>query len=395
MKPVFPAQTGTGTEPLSCGIDPGRYKIQVALLSPSRVHCNQSFPISASTVKALHKLLPPQTPLIAEGFGTAGRLFFLELTRARIPCFELNPQLGKHLRILENEGRTDARDAESCAKAAFFFSRLSPLEFREEQETLFLLVRRYLRLRDERVAHLNTLHALLSESYGSLYRSLGTKVNPRTTQGRAFFARYPSINALLGSRLKRKALEAFFPPEKAADLLRESAPWEARTYLSALEEDIRALLESVERESAALSSLRQQMEKLVLSHPQGHYLLSIPGCGCVSAAILLCVIRDIKRFPSESHFAGYCGLGKVTNQSGEGKSVQKRKMYHRLLQGAFHDLAFASLRSSPLAKTYYQKKRRQGRTHRQALMALARYYCRIVYSLLRQERPYVAERAAG
>jgi hypothetical protein len=46
--------------------------------------------------------------VFVEGFGTTGRLFFLELAQEGYSFFELNPQLGKSPRFLVREGRTSS-----------------------------------------------------------------------------------------------------------------------------------------------------------------------------------------------------------------------------------------------------------------------------------------------
>ncbi|WP_369017716.1 hypothetical protein QBE54_08200 [Thermatribacter velox] len=92
-------------ELLAWGIDPGRYAIQLALRSPSQVYCNLSLPISAKGIATFRELVPSSAEVVVEGFGTTGRLFFLELAQEGYSFFELNPRLGKHLRFLVREGR--------------------------------------------------------------------------------------------------------------------------------------------------------------------------------------------------------------------------------------------------------------------------------------------------
>jgi transposase len=376
-------------ELLACGIDPGRYAIQLALRSPSQVYCNLSLPISAKGIATFRELVPSSAEAIIEGFGTTGRLFFLELAQEGYSFFELNPRLGKHLRFLVREGRTDASDAESIAQAPFLSLRCSPLSFSEEGETLFILVRYYHRIRKDHTIHMNRLHRLLSEAYGSIYPTLRQVFHLTSQRGREFFRNYPSSNAL--SREGKKALVPFLSEKRMEFILSNCPIWHSTGYLRILEREIRFLLACLEEEEHHLKEILQEIKIRLQKHPEGQILLSIPGCGVVTAATLLAFIRDIHRFPTESHFAGYCGLGKVVNQSGEECWNQKRTMYHRILRGIFFQIAFASLRVSSLSRTYYQKKRREGKTHRQAILALARYYARIIYTLLSQHRLYMDE----
>lgn len=42
----------------------------------------------------------------------------------------------------------------------------------------------------------------------------------------------------------------------------------------------------------------------------------------------------------------------------------------------------------PESQRYYEKKRREGKTHNQAIRALGRHLCRVMYRMLKQKRPY-------
>jgi len=41
-----------------------------------------------------------------------------------------------------------------------------------------------------------------------------------------------------------------------------------------------------------------------------------------------------------------------------------------------------------MARNYYEKKRREGKTHRKALLCLARQYVKIVYAVLRKKTKF-------
>ena len=129
-------------EKAAAGIDPARYSIQIALLSPSKEHYNTTFPVCANTVEELENILPKDIPVVAEGFGTTSRIFFpLDLSQKGYTLWELNPALGKHLRILEKEAHTDSLDARSIARAGLYFpDRLSPICLKEEREALTSLL---------------------------------------------------------------------------------------------------------------------------------------------------------------------------------------------------------------------------------------------------------------
>jgi len=42
----------------------------------------------------------------------------------------------------------------------------------------------------------------------------------------------------------------------------------------------------------------------------------------------------------------------------------------------------------PESQQYYEKKRAEGKSHNQAIRALGRHLCRVIYKLLKEERDY-------
>jgi hypothetical protein len=53
--------------------------------------------------------------------------------------------------------------------------------------------------------------------------------------------------------------------------------------------------------------------------------------------------------------------------------------------------AFASL-SDPVSRTYYDKKRAEGKKHNAALICLARRRSDVIYAVLRDKQPYQPDR---
>jgi 50S ribosomal subunit-associated GTPase HflX len=43
----------------------------------------------------------------------------------------------------------------------------------------------------------------------------------------------------------------------------------------------------------------------------------------------------------------------------------------------------------PEARTYYEKKRREGKDHHQAMRSLARYLVKIIWAMAKNDRPYI------
>ena len=48
----------------------------------------------------------------------------------------------------------------------------------------------------------------------------------------------------------------------------------------------------------------------------------------------------------------------------------------------------------PESQRYYEKKRAEGKTHNQAIRALGRHLCRVLYHMLKNPRPYQSRSTA-
>jgi transposase len=90
-------------------------------------------------------------------------------------------------------------------------------------------------------------------------------------------------------------------------------------------------------------------------------------------------LGDISRFSKDSKMAAYCGLAPARFQSGRINTYSKPTRYSRVLKKAFVWLAMTRIKRDLPSRKYYQRKRRQGMAHWQALLRLARQLCKIVY----------------
>lgn len=306
-------------EKVAAGIDPARYSIQIALLSPTREYYNRTMPLSAKTAEKVEALIPKFTPVVVEGYATSGRLFFLELISKGIPVYELNPNLGKHLRILEKEGHSDPEDARAIARSGIYFpQRLARVYLHENLESLSVLVKMRHRIRKDLISEMNRCHALLSETYGDTYQELKHLIHSK--KGRSFLDRFPSINALLAEKDE--------PRLSLKKNIKEEKPWKASLLLSSLEENIRFLLHKIELCEAQIKDVDKRLGTILFQIPQGIKLMGIPGIGALSAATILTEVKDIARFKKREQVCCIlwsCSMY-LAEWQGKGKGYKKKKL---------------------------------------------------------------------
>ncbi|ELH6015669.1 IS110 family transposase, partial [Shigella flexneri] len=127
-----------------------------------------------------------------------------------------------------------------------------------------------------------------------------------------------------------------------------------------------------------------EVEQRVLAHPLYPVLTSMPGVGVRTAARLLTEVA-CRAFASAAHLAAYAGLAPVTRRSG---SSMRRG--NKALKRALFLSAFAALRD-PLSRAYYTRKMSQGKRHNQALIALARRRCDVLFAMMRDGTFYTPQ----
>jgi transposase len=122
--------------------------------------------------------------------------------------------------------------------------------------------------------------------------------------------------------------------------------------------------------------LRQRVARLAPT------LLSLPGCGPLTAAKLLAETAGVARFRSEACFAMHAGVAPVPASSGRTDRHRLSRGGNRQLNATLHRIAITQLRLPGPGQAYYQRRRAQGDGTGEAVRALKRRIARAVYQRL-------------
>ncbi len=133
------------------------------------------------------------------------------------------------------------------------------------------------------------------------------------------------------------------------------------------------------------SQLNQIIEQLAdkIYKREIEILTSIPGIAKNSAIYFISEIMDIKRFQNYKKLIGYCGLDPVIKQSGKYKGqwkISKRGNSHA--RRIAFIMANSVRKSCPYFRQYYEKKRNEGKSYVEAIIATSTKLLRVIYSLL-------------
>jgi transposase len=108
-------------------------------------------------------------------------------------------------------------------------------------------------------------------------------------------------------------------------------------------------------------------------------LRQIVGVGPIVAAMLVGHTGDVLSFRSSAGFAATTGTAPIPASSGQTQRHRLNRGGNRQLNRALHIVALTQARSCPLARTYLERKRAEGKTWREAMRCLKRQLADVVY----------------
>lgn len=158
-----------------------------------------------------------------------------------------------------------------------------------------------------------------------------------------------------------------------------------------------AVASIVLRLAEQLQTMRRQREEIadhitwvVERHPQYPILASMPGIGVGTSARILSELGG-RSFPSAGHLAAFVGLAPVSHRSGTSVHRDFRsERGNRALKRALRVSAFTAVRCDALSRSYFERKVAEGKTAREAIVALMRRRLDVIYAMMREEKPYRA-----
>lgn len=163
----------------------------------------------------------------------------------------------------------------------------------------------------------------------------------------------------------------------------------AKFQLEMYRKEAKLLIEQIEK---AEERLEEQLKET------GYYesLISIPGIGIVSAAMLIGEIGDINRFDSYEQIRRYAGLNLVENSSGkhQGKTTVSKRG-RSLLRSILYKMAFTMVGNNEEMKELYKyliSRKENQLKKKQAIVAVIGKILQIIYSLVTKNEEYKATR---
>lgn len=388
-----------------CGIDVGKGEHHaVGLDAAGKRLYDKPLPNDEAKLRAVFEQLATQGRLliVVDQPNTIGAL---PVTVARACGHQIAYLPGLAMRriadLYPGQAKTDARDAFIIADAA----RTMPHALRrvdtgdETLAELAVLVGFDDDLAGEATRTINRIRGLLTSIHPALERVLGPRVaHSAVLEILSRFGGPVGISKAGARKLTTTATK--HAPRMGARLVQDilaALPQQSVTVpgANAAEIVLPKLAESLKIIQQQRNTIAADIERMLDAHPLSKVLTSMPGIGVRTGARILLEVGDGSAFKTPGHLAAYAGIAPVTHRSGSSirGEFPARSGNHQLKRALFLS-AFAALHH-PASRTYYDRKRAEGKKHNAALICLARRRCDVLFAMLRNGEPYRAEPPAA
>jgi transposase len=292
---------------------------------------------------------------------------------------------------LRGEGRTDAKDAAIIADRARMRRDLRELRLEEESiAELRMLTAHRADAAEDRTRSINRLRVRLLGIFPALERVLDfTNKGPLV-----LISGFQTVAAI--NDIGQEGLTRWLRGRKVrdADKLAAAATQAAASQRVRIRGEATAAALIARLATSVLDLDRQlaELDKLIAERfradRNADIIASMVGIGDpLGAEFLAATSGSLSASASADHLAGHAGLAPTPRDSGTRTgNLHRPRRYNRQLQRVFHTSAVTTIQRSPASKTFYDRKRAEGKRHNQAVLALARRRVNVLWAMLRDQR---------
>ena len=297
----------------------------------------------------------PERQWAVEGATGLGRGIAQQLVAAGEVVLDVPAKLAARARLLGSSSarKTDVADAVSVAAVALHNRRLNRVQVEDHTTIMRLLTKRRDDLVAEHTRWINRLHVLLRDLHPG-----GAEVRLDTTHASALLAKIRPVTA---ADQQRKQI--------ARDIVRD-----------------------LKRHEASIKDLDKQLRAAV--NTSGTTLTEIQGIGFLTAAKILALTGDIRRFPNQEHYASYAGTAPIDVSSGDQQTHRLSRRGNRQLNAAIHVAAVTQARDPGPGRDHYRRKISEHKTAKEARRSLKRRLSNAIYRRILADQQHLQQPAA-
>jgi len=322
-------------------------------------------------------------------------LLITALLEAGLPVYPVNPKtVDRHRKpagaktdaidayLLARTGRSDLSDLRRLTPDSPVIAELTALT--RDQDTL---IQSQTRLVNQLTACLKAYYPVARELFGKLQQPTTLaflQAFPTPDQSRA--ATVEQIAAVLKAAghptanvKARQVQERLSQPQLRADAVVTRTKTRLMLTLVA---QLQVLLPEI-------AAYDEEITRLFRLHSDSRAFASLPRAGTRLAPRLLAEWGDDRgRYTDAASVQALAGTSPVPFQSGNFAKAHRRYACNKPLRNALQQFAWQSTQKEAWALTYYQRKRRDGKSHAMAVRALANQWVRLIYALWAKHETY-------
>ncbi|WP_405316577.1 IS110 family transposase [Faecalibacillus faecis] len=152
------------------------------------------------------------------------------------------------------------------------------------------------------------------------------------------------------------------------------------------------IVENIKSIRTQIKALEKEIKLLASTFPQYNLLLSLTGCGPITAATIIAETGNIDRFKNADHFVSYSGSSPRIKRSGTSVEIMGKisKKGSKYLRHALYMIAEFGRRHNPILKHLFERvKNGNKKRHKLAVIAVANRIARYCYSIMKNHSTFI------
>lgn len=256
-------------------------------------------------------------------------------------------------------------------------------------DELKILVRQRKSLKKQLNQITNQLHAFLDQAfpeYHTVFKNILSNASLTLLSSYASLSELKRVRVNTLSGLLRKASKGKHGVTKA-ELIKTLVKDSIGIDSESLSLSIKQSVQTIRTIQSQIDLINQLLEHHITESKTT--LLSIPGIGTQTGAIILAEIGDINRFKSDDALLAYAGLDPSVYQSGNYEGNFKiSKRGSSILRWAIFQAAKVAVIHDPVFKAYYEKKKSEGKHYLTIIGHVTKKLLRVIRSILKNNSVY-------
>lgn len=256
-------------------------------------------------------------------------------------------------------------------------------------DELKILVRQRKSLKKQLNQITNQLHAFLDQAfpeYHTVFKNILSNASLTLLSSYASLSELKRVRVNTLSELLKKASKGrhgLAKVEFIKTLIKDSIGIDS----ASLSLSIKQSVQTIRTIESQIDQINQLLEQHITESKTR--LLTIPGVGTQTGAIILAEIGDINRFKSDDALLAYAGLDPSVYQSGnyEG-SFKISKRGSSILRWAIFQAAKVAVIHDPVFNAYYEKKKSEGKHYLTIIGHVTKKLLRVIRSILKNHSVY-------